>query len=47
MRYFAFFLVLVLIGCSEKQKPKHFSQVTLKNVVEESVSFRAFEFLDS
>ncbi|MEO0504502.1 MAG: oxidoreductase [Bacteroidota bacterium] len=47
MRYFAFFLVLVLIGCSEKQKPKHFSQVTLKNVFEDSVSIRAIEFLDS
>ncbi|MEL6483287.1 MAG: oxidoreductase, partial [Bacteroidota bacterium] len=47
MRCFTFFLVLVLIGCSEKQRPKQFSRVTVKNVFEDSVSIRAIEFLDS
>ena len=47
MRYILFFLALILIGCSEKENPKPFSNVTITNVLEDSVSIRAIEFLDT
>ncbi|MEM9361760.1 MAG: YCF48-related protein [Bacteroidota bacterium] len=47
MRYFTLFLVLVLIGCSEKEKRQPFFGVTVENVFEDSVSIRAIEFLDA
>ena len=47
MRYFTLFLVLVITGCSEKEKPQPFSSITVKNVFEDSVSIRAIEFLDN
>ena len=47
MRYILFFLTLILIGCSEKENPKPFSNVTITNVLEDSVSIRAIEFLDT
>ncbi|MEM9076108.1 MAG: YCF48-related protein [Bacteroidota bacterium] len=47
MRYVFFFLVLILIGCSKKEKPQAFSSVIVTNVLEDSVSIRAIEFLDA
>ncbi len=47
MRYILLFLALILIGCSEKENPKPFSNVTITTVLEDSVSIRAIEFLDA
>ncbi|MEX0363177.1 MAG: oxidoreductase, partial [Allomuricauda sp.] len=48
MKYFPLLALLILIvACSEKEKPKHFSTVQIKTVFEDSVSIRAIAFLDS
>ena len=48
MKYFPILILLILIvACSEKEKPKHFSTVQIKTVFEDSVSIRALAFLDN
>ncbi|WP_136468093.1 WD40/YVTN/BNR-like repeat-containing protein [Flagellimonas onchidii] len=47
MKYSLIFVAILLIGCSTKEKPVSFSQVTIETVFQDSVSIRAIEFLDS
>ncbi|TMU56939.1 oxidoreductase [Flagellimonas algicola] len=47
MKYFPLLALLILIvACSDKEKPKQFSAVEMKTVFKDSVSIRAIEFLD-
>ena len=47
MRYLGVLLVLIFMGCSQKEKQSSFSTVAVQTVFEDSVSIRAIEFLDS